>query len=491
MTIDKLDGYADGSGAVVQEPTPTEKGLGWKEGEQVTAGHDNWWNAEITGRINKIIEERINSYYSEAADPNKMITTGIWNENWGNTLGLYSQNNIQDSVTTDKEYKDLCVIFNSDSEPRVVVLDRAAAKAEVWDARARTLLDTSDAFTDDLPTGASQDWDIVSACTDGTNLYVLFADINPGSGSFTFQVQGWVIETWDVVSGWPTFGTTINGLGGTLDLPNADIIIADDSYLAVSCPWVTITAPSDASIVLVDRSTGGISGALSGSGDAPTGVSAEIACLCSDGFNIFFHTHGTALYYCSATIADPQVGCGGANWGTLNDSTNIKQSRIVSCGTMIVSFITPTAASATSVVLRSHAGISNAKADVILYGHNTRATPTVGNAYIIEKPNRLLYDGVNVWVLGNVVLSAGANEQTAICKIDCSKLSLDDTTVSRHLGDLNPSTFIVPSSDPNVTGDNQSDRNMVFDGRDIWVTDETILGNSNVVWRLPLALIRS
>ena len=103
MTIDKLDGYADGSGAVVQEPTPTEKGLGWKEGEQVTAGHDNWWNAEITGRINKIIEERINSYYSEAADPNKMITTGIWNENWGNTLGLYSQNNIQDSVTTDKE----------------------------------------------------------------------------------------------------------------------------------------------------------------------------------------------------------------------------------------------------------------------------------------------------------------------------------------------------------------------------------------------------
>ena len=101
-----------------------------------------------------------------ATDPNKMISTLLWDESWGLTG---DDANVIDGGPT-KQYHDLCVVFDNNNNPQLLALDRTFNKIEVYNPRSKALLDTSSLLTDDLT--PTPPWLAASMCTDGTYVYV-------------------------------------------------------------------------------------------------------------------------------------------------------------------------------------------------------------------------------------------------------------------------------------------------------------------------------
>jgi hypothetical protein len=483
MTIDKI-GTVWANGGSTDEPDDVKKNQGFVGGDQPAMERFNWLHNFIQKKFNKVQRERVDSFYTDATDPQLMIATGLWDESWG--CGADTANIISGGAT--KEYRDIKSYINADGDPRILVLDNANTKIESYDPRTKTLASTSGDLSLNLPTGGGQTWEPYSFCTDGTYVYVMFADTNASPD--THQIQSWRISDWAVNAGWAATGTTLPGTGSGLILRDGSVIMANSTKLATCNGWVTCTASSSTCISIINISDGTIS--ASGAGDCPTADNAEpIPGISSDGTNIFFGSNGaTNPYICSATIADPTTGCGGANF-PLSTAGGFRPMMCTAGPNLtIAAMYSASFSSETDVILRT-LNSTDADLDVIQIGQNSTTTPVRGDQWLIE---RVLYqpvfDGINFWILGSVDNTA-ADDQYVLLKIDAARLSLTDTNIVRQLGDCIAGFYYV--SPDTVDNSLQNQHGLTFDGRDIWSIIEATASvtNSGKIFRLPLALLRN
>jgi hypothetical protein len=413
-----------------------------------------------------------------------MISSGLWETSFGSTI---DSNNIIDAGSTVREFRDQCVYFTSDSRPRLLVANNSGLTIEVWDARTRSLVETTSTLADDLPSGSSETWEVCSIMTDGTYLYGLFIDTNASPN--TYQIQAWEIATWDVKGGWASTGTSLPGTGSPFGGgKGGEIIKASSTKLATYNSWIDISASSSTAITIIDITDGSID--ASGAGDAPTGDSVNATNICSDGTNVFFTGYGSSsnTYLCSATIADPTAGCGGSNF-PLTDTSTSYFTRLVSCGPNLMFCAMTNATTAILNNIRTF-NSSNADLDILQLGQNSASTPLLGNKWVLKNPSDLVFDGINVWILGGIENNGTGDDQAVLVKIDVAKLALIDTNVVRQLGDVASGVFILAA---NTVLQSYTYPSVSFDGRDIWgIIEPTSLQTaSGKIFRLPFAKIRN
>jgi hypothetical protein len=414
------------------------------------------------------------------------ISTGIWPDAWampqdaGNTI----------SSGAAKKIRDLAVIFNADGNPRLLLMDETNTKIEVWDPRtllAATDYSTSDALTDDLPSGGGEVWECISMCTDGTNVYGTFTDTNAAPDEH--RLQAWIISSWDVKTGWPATGTALAGTGNgplTSDCRDSKVIVADSTHLAVSCGWTSVTAAGDPAIQLFLMADG--SAVRDGAGDCTLG-GTYYPCedLVSDGTNIFFvASTGAAVILCTATISDLTAGTGGAGYPLTLTGAGETFARLCMINSdTLVSIVSGSTFAAGDDVLQTH---TSTDATLVKYvcGQDSQAVPVPGGETLIYSDCwSLCFDGINLWALTNS--DNGAAAQLTLVKTDVGQLN---TLTTRQWTDIGK---------PYIPGDNVGSLyngrylKCVFDGRDIWVIldPRNTQDYSGSIYRLPLALLRS
>jgi hypothetical protein len=487
MTIEKIDIEWANSGTKETTLTDAKKELGWVGADQPEIERFNYLQNRADVAINDIIRERVNSYYDGATDHKLMLSSGQWVNPWGLTSD--TANVIAGGAT--KEYRDLAVSFTSAGDARLMVLDHNTIKIEIYDPRTMALVDTSDVLTDDLP-AAGATWEPLNMCTDGTYVYVVLVDTNAAPD--VYRVQAWTISDWSVRTGWPATGTALTDTGN-VGGQSCEIIVASATMLAVLNKNTTITADTDEIITIMNIATGVI--VSEGAGDAPVAVAADPSNgFCSDGTNVYFSVFGSGNgYFCSASIADPTAGCGGANYPSAVFGANHCNS-IVACGPdLVVSIWRPAGGyAAADVVIRTHNAVDS-DLDTIERGQNAATVPVVADEYLLEFPLGSVFDGINLWILTRVDNKAGhpvdPTPNIAVLKIDVARLSIADTTTVRQLPDITNSLFYIsPDTGSNIT---ELFCTVAFDGRDIWAFIETAAAqaNSGKLFRLPLALLRS
>jgi hypothetical protein len=80
MTIDKLEYLWAESGTTTPAPTDEKIQEGFVGGDRPTIERFNWLHNRAETKLNKIQCERVDSFYEEAADAQRMIMTGLWDE---------------------------------------------------------------------------------------------------------------------------------------------------------------------------------------------------------------------------------------------------------------------------------------------------------------------------------------------------------------------------------------------------------------------------
>ena len=484
--------WADSGGDITPDFTTAKRDVGFVGGDTPAIEDFNILYRENQLSINDIINEGPGSWYPDAADINKMICSGQWDESWGSTDDTL--NIIAGGAT--KEYHDTCIHFDSYNNPYLLVLDNTNTTIEVYNARTKALVVTTNALSDDLDTSGTQDYECISMCTDGTNVFVTFTDVD--AAPTEHWLQSWTIDltaaNWSVKTGWPATGTQLDGTGSGLRAKQRDmkVIIADDNNLAVVCTWVIIGASNHKAIQLFLIADGTNSGF--GAGDCATGLTAQpLEAIASDGTNIFFATYvaGPTSYICSATIADLTAGSGGAGYPLTAASATCNDMCSCGVGGTIISTYDITGTTASDIIMQTH-NATNASLLHILRGAN--AGGATANEYIIDEPRDLFFDGLNVWTLTMILSGSSGEDQLALVKTDLAKLPQVILTTPLYLSDYSSVFIINPTAESLSTGDAENMfLSATFDGRDIWVnveprSSETYSGD---ILRLPLALWRS
>ena len=453
----------------------------------LVAGTQRAQTVELLGDVNDLAleiddlrEDRVYSYNLDAADPQKMISTGLWVEPWafpGNTVNIIPGG-------AAKTYRDIKTIFTATGESRLIIADNTNLKFEVWNPRTLALVDTSDVLSDDLPAGS---FDIQSICTDGVSVYATIRNITPSPDEY--YIQAWDIATWGVKAGWSTTGTKLTSTGNLKDFK---CIMANATRIAVINTATAIAASTSPLIEIINIATGGITGVGAGN-STPTGSVVDGACIASDGTYVYFGVRKSGnIYICNASINNPAVSSGGTGiGGSLGVDTHL--SAIVSAGTNIVAFFNYAAGfQVKGDVVMLIMSTSGAFLDTIYRGL-MQATHSLGaDAFPIYNIADAVFDGLNVWAFVDVDL-LGTGLQAALFKLDVSKLCRvsSNLDVCRTVPDLNPSIFMLPNG---YTHFSFPQMGMTFDGRDIWtILDQEAGGGHPLagnIYRLPLALLR-
>jgi hypothetical protein len=481
MPIEKVDGVWAETGT--REPTlpAAKKTVGFLGGDQPEVERFNELIGRSDDKLDEIIEERLNSYYDGSADHQLALSTGIWPDAWGQVAE--TANTISSGGT--KEIRDLAVFFNALGHPRLLLLDEANTKIEVWDPRtlaAATDYSTSDALTDDLPSGGGETWECESMCTDGTSVYCTFVDTNAAPDEH--HIQAWDISSWNVKTGWPATGTALAGTGATAHSASrqSKVIVADSSNLAVACAWTTVAAVGDPAIQLFLLSDG--TAVRDGAGDC-TNTYFPTSDIVSDGTNIYFTATkgigGNVVILCTATIADLTAGLGGSYPLTLN-TINEDMARICMVGTdSVVSVTSGAAFAAGTEILRTHESATAALAEYVL-GQDSQAVAVSATTFMInENCFSTCFDGVNFWALTQ------SDNQATLIKTDVGQLFNRNITDKRQWSDIS-SSYVLFKGNLQLSPYNK----IVFDGRDIWSIADPRASqtDSGKIFRLPLALLR-
>lgn len=459
---------------------PGKHASGWVGGDKPYIEGLNYLQNRVEEKINDLAVEGVSSAYdgATAAQVQSMLMTGQWDESWGVTND--ENNTISGGAT--KEYTDMGLWFDADGGPQLLVMDEGLTKIEVWDARLKTLTDTSHDLSTDIIAGT---WTAESMCTDGTYVYVTFYN-----GSTVHHLHAWKISDWSVHTGWAATGTVLPGTGPVVGGDKKLITVANSAYLVTMNPWNSVTSASSAAISIINIATGVIT--ASGAGDAPTADSAYTSGgICSDGTYVFFGATGsTSQYLCSASISSPATGCGGTGYPkTL--AANVEISTLVQCGpTMFVSLqYDSSGPSYLDTVLETHTA-SNVTGDYLTLGRNTSTPQYDGSTYVLYQAFSAVFDGINIWIWGCIDNLASTAKSGVLVKLDTGKLLQNDADETRQLSDLADVFMLPPDVDIRV---NQNAGVVVFDGRDIWVNPEyrPSVTLSGKIHRLPLALLRS
>lgn len=473
-----------------REPTLSDakRAVGHVGGDQPTIERSNQIEGESQDKLNDIIRERVNPFYDGSTDWKLAASTGIWPDAWA--LGGEAPNIISAGAT--KEIRDLAVIFTAAGYPRLLLLDNANTKIEVWDPRtllAATDYSTSGALTDDLPSGGGEVWECVSMCTDGTSVYCTFKDTNASPDEH--QIQAWNISSWDVKTGWPATGTALSGTGNgalTTDCRDSKVIIADNDNLAVSCGWVSVTATGDAAIQLISRDDG--SSVRNGAGDCTLGGTySPCEDIVSDGTNIYFTaTTGSGVILCTATIADLTTGTGGTAYpASITDGVSETHARLCMIGSeVLVSVLSGGNPVAGTEVLHTHKASDATMGDLVL-GQDCQATPMSGEKLLMNTDcYSICFDGISVFALTNPDNNGGI----AVVKTDVGRLESCDVNTDRQWTDL-ASAYLLANDDSAMYGGVY--QKIVSDLRDVWAIADPQASqtHSGKIYRIPVTLLRS
>lgn len=489
MTIPrKIDPIWAESGTVTPAPSSAKIESGWVGGDRPTMEYMNYNQNKAEVHSSNLAVEGPSSIYEDAADPEGMIATGLWSA--ANTWGQANDtpNSIYGGAAT-KQYVDLKTYFDSNNDPYILALDLSTNKIDVFDPRGLTLVDTSDLLTDDLPAPAGATWKPYSMCTDNTHVYVCFVNTNPNPD--TYQIQSWLISDWSVNTGWPATGTALPTSTNWAHYNRpGKVIIANSTKLAALNSYVPITAATSGAISIIDKATGVIDD--SGAGDAPNHANShgwyDVA---SDGTNIYFPSYNgtTTNYYISTcTIADPDVGCGGAGYPLSVGA--VEPCTITNCGpNIVVSTLMADAAAEYAIITHSSA---TAELDRISIGQDSSAGPVCNNTWLYELSYNAVFDGINLWFTG-----CNDDANLVLIKIDSAKFTQRNNTTVRQLNDVTNSRFIMH---PRIVADVNyfvfdaliTPMPVTFDGRDIWycAANKASVTTSGYIFRLPMALIR-
>ncbi len=486
MKIEQLDPVWAESGDKTDPGMTDEKiAAGQVGGEYLYIERFNALQNRVETLLNSLVVERMNGLYEDAADKNAMLTTKLFDESWGVTSD--SANVISAGAT--KQLGDLAVYFDATTgAPRLMALDYAGNQISVYDARSLALLDTSSDLSADLPSGGGETWHAVSMCTDGTHVYVGFID----TAANTYQIQSWLRSDWSVNTGWAATGTALPGSGAG-SFGGVRIGFASSTKLATVNSWNAVSAASSAAISIIDITDGTID--ASGAGDCPTGDSAKaVSKFASDGTNIYFGASGsTSGYVCSATIANPQVGCGGSGYPySMTTPAAGYPIAPVACGAVVaLGIYVGSGWAATDSVIQSCTA-SAAFTGKITRGQNSAGTPVTGDKWVMRIVHDARFDGINLWLVGDIDnLSSGVS--CCVVKIDVAKLQANSLSdVAPQLGDV-ASVFKISPVNASSSSASLRPMSIELDGRDIWVIKENRASqtDSGKIFRLPLAQLRS
>lgn len=453
-------------------PPATEKiEAGFTRAEQPRFQRFNYLLNRVEQKINEIVSDVPQSSYDRATGREAMIASGDFSaQSWGtmvdtsNTMGGGSA----------KKYASLVSYIDANANSYIIVADNTAQKFEKWNARTLALDSTSSVFTAALPAGT---WVCLYLCCDNTHFYGMFHD----TAANVYRIQSWQCSDMTVNLGWAATGTALPGSGAPGGQARMIVASLANSKLATINPWITISAASSTAVSIIDSTDGTID--ASGAGDCATGVSAVAKNgLASDGTNVYFFGEGTTPYLCSATIANPQVGTGGAGYpDALSASYTI--NGMVAAGNIIYSFIDPNnTISAAAVVVQVSQDTNSAITTV------ARGTDSAGNNSeyeFFEYPSSAVFDGLNVWFLGTVNNSA---DVPVLVKMEHAQVS--ESAGKHGVPDVCKSWNVHPGDATPLADINDS--HIVFDGRDVWAIIETTSGASfsGGIYRFPMALQR-
>lgn len=477
MTIDKLTYEWADTGTKTPAPSDEKIQEGFVGGDKAPIEYFNWLFNRNEKVINDLIRERINSFYESATNPQKMITTGIWDDDWKENDYVYN------GVATSK-IVDIAVYFTTDNEPRLLALDQATHTINVFNPRTLALLDTSSDLTDDLK--ASKTYTAQSFCTDGTYVYCAFANAT----DTTIDVQCWQISDWSVRTGWAATGTNMGSTSTITAQRCAKIFIADDDFVCCVRGGKAVVDSSTEIMSMFDRTDGSIDS--EGAGDCPATFYPAWQAACSDGTNIIFGANDATpdSRICSATIADLTAGTGGANYPLTMAGYTVYSMICIGNGLCVSSYLTNGGQANTSTVLRTH-NASDADLDVIISGDSCHATPITQATYC-GTPSAMCYDGINLYIASRGT-NAGGNSTHNITKIDAQKLMGRDVDAGEERSFFDIITGVYNIADGMTFGSSSYLYSTVFDGRDVWtIPDSTASADtSGRVYRLPLALFRT
>jgi hypothetical protein len=247
-------------------------------------------------------------------------------------------------------------------------------------------------------------WNVISVCRDGNKLFA----VGIGLTTFATVLHCFDIRTWEPYSGWTT-GTVIGSVSDT-EVTGISVINADDDYVAVSNPEVTVSSGTSSAVSIFNKSDGALLD--SGAGDCPDVTSGSVRWITSNGTYVFFVIEeAAAAYVCSMSIASPgNTGCGVSGWPH-NDFSKQEYVDIIAFGDTI--FVS----------------INDETSLGYIYSLNSSGTVqiTVDNSSspYCKTFGRLACDGSHIWALGSE--SNGAYDRSKLFKFDIRQLTQIDS----------------------------------------------------------------
>ena len=469
MAIDKLDRFST-NGATRVDPTPGLRATGCVDGTQVVAGNYNWLLGYNIDKLNELTEMSPSGFEEDLGPLNAIMQYFPNGDDSAWTSPMDDQNII--SAVNTKAYVGLCAYINDDKERKLIALDGGAVtprQFDVYDAATMAVDSNSGDLAGDLPAVGGENWTATCMCTDGTSVYACFQDI-AAVGVETHWIQCWDIDGWSVKTGWAATGYTIGadtGLGSaTYDY--GDICIANATTVACTAPWYSLVGPNPETgdaIHLFTMAGGGVAGAAG----AGTGVATEEAHrLTSDGTNIYYTTLLAATVN-KAAIANLEAIPADYPYGGLTNTLDI-----LSIGKIIVTTSTGN--------------------DTLVFSNDVEeelCTSNTGDARIISTTGNMIFDGLDLWVRGSVLINAVAKQavfKVAINNVSYQAAATPFAAPATEL--LVKEVFILDMDNHTVLTSELSP--MCFDGRDVYCVGDMTAGNalSGKIYRIPKAVQR-
>ena len=476
MTVKRLDLWASST-----SPTePSYRAAGVPSGEQLKPNDYDWPLNRGDDQTNKN-SNRLPDITYYGTDPQRMLATGLFGTDsatWGTFEDAANQ------LNTGLDIMDICTIY-IDDERHVVVL--TATTIEVWNSDGLAKIypvATLASVTNALDTSGSQTWEAQTMACDGDDLYVVFSDTNAAPDDHVVQAftPG---STFAVKSGWPTNGRALSSGNGTL-FPDARIIVADSTNLAVLNSWTDITA---ANVHLIDVLTLATGAAVTyGAGNA-TNTSNKIQGigLSSDGTNLYFTADDEVA---TAVISSAATSPG----GKIADPTDCRSTTCTYVGgdLTVIGYGIDGTASVLDPVLQTMKSTTTTALQVIALGQN--AGSVLNDTKYWEEMKGAWFDGFNLWLntMPSGYFSGGSPYANMLIKVDVSRFSQFAGTANTYYIDeimsgfylLNP---LIGYSSANVATTDY--RPITFDGRDLWAVKSPQV-NGTTVQRLPFSAIR-
>ena len=406
------------------------------------------------------------------------IARGSW---YNDTMSTSPNSATSNSVTVpgNPEFIDLGVYF-PDGVKTILALEATGAEIHKFDPITMTLTASSGALGG-LGAGV---WTPDAMCNDNTYAYVMFHDATVPP---IHKIQSYRLSDWTVNVAWPAAGTT---LAAGVALPSAlecrdRVIFANDTTLACLNSWVAAAAAASRAIETVDVATGAV--VAFGAGDIVGGANyrATGRNLCSDGTNLFYTSYelggATVAQVCSATIANPQVGCGGVGW-PVTSALGTRHWTIATDGTSVYMF----EHNATTGYITMIRG--DATAAFIFTTSNLISNTTNGFVY----PHQATFDGHNIWLMAwstEAGLNDGAGGYVSFAiKIDPGLMSWADASLGVAVCDRTIRSVDALGPEQHPQWETCS---ALFDGRDMWFApDPNAHAATNYIWRIPRVMVR-